>query len=191
MYNESYFNDKWRTVMKCLPTGGAYHFNLRQYGYDITKNIIADGSKIFDYACGLGLIDIQLEKEKNCKVYGCDISEVAVNYVNSKLKYKTHFKIGSDFFGSDYDYILAIYFLEHIKKPWEWVEQAFKFGKKVICIVPNNFRRSGEHKDMAWKNWTEFYRMFDQFNPVRIDGNKYPKSLSHAFKHPIILFNGK
>lgn len=62
MFNIEYYNERWTRIIKLLPMGGDYRFDRRQEGYDIIKNIISSGSKVFDYACGLGLISIQLQK---------------------------------------------------------------------------------------------------------------------------------
>jgi len=187
MYNAEYFNKKWENVIKSLPVGGNYRFDLRQYGYNIIKEYIKKNSKVFDYACGLGIIDIQLEKEKNCKVYGCDISETAINYINKNIK-KGKFKISDKIFGNKYDYLIAIYFLEHIKDPCEFLDKSLDVANEVIVAIPNNFNKNGEHIDMQWKSWESFFKLFKDFKIKRLDENKYPNSLIHAFKHPIFSF---
>ncbi len=186
--NVDYYNKKWIDVISKLPIGGNYRFDLRQNCYNIIKDYIKKDSKVFDYACGLGRINIQLAKEKGCKVSGCDISDVAVNYVNKKLNVDT-FNVSNIITGKDYDYILAIYFLEHISDPVQWVNSALKVGKKVIVVIPNDFNRHGEHINMKWSNWESFNDLFKDFKLKRLDDiegiNKYPYNLSKAFKHPI------
>lgn len=187
---DEYFDNKWKAIIPKMPQGGEYLFNLRQHGYDIVKDAISKNSKVFDYACGLGVIDKQLVKEKQCKVSGCDFSKVAIDYCNSNIE--GNFKLTDEIFGDNYDYILAIYFLEHIKNPVEWLKECFKKTGKVICVLPNNFRRNGEHIYMQWGNWVEFNNLFKEFKVTRLDNeSNYPSQLSRAFKHPIFLFEGK
>jgi hypothetical protein len=186
--SKEYFNKKWTNVINSMPNGGNYRFDLREHGHNIVCDNINPGKSVFDYACGLGVIDNMLEA-KGCTVSGCDISEVAIDYVK-KLTDGT-FKVGSEFFGGNYDYILALHFLEHIKDPVNWLNSAFKYGKNVIVILPNNFSKHGEHVDMQWSNWDEFYSMFDMFKIKRLDEGKYPNGLNAAFRHPIFIFKKK
>ena len=169
MTTSEYFDTKWRGVIKNLPTGGQYRFDLRKHGYDIMIDEVGKNKKVFDFACGLGIIDIELAK-KGCEVSGCDYSQVA-----------------SDVQGK-YDSILSIYYIEHIKDPVGYIDDMLKHCKKVITAIPNNFSAHGEHVHMAWNNWDSFYELFKKFKVKRIDEGKYPDTLIHAFKHPIITF---
>lgn len=190
IYNGDYFDTKWTHVIKQLPTGGVYRFDLRQYAFDIIKKYIKSNSSVFDFACGIGMIDIQLEKEKGCIVGGCDFSKVAVDYAASKCK-ESIFKQTDKIFGGQFDYVIAIYYLEHIKNPVEWLDEMFKHTKKVICVIPNDFHQHGEHIDMAWNDWDSFNELFKKFTITRLDDGKYPENLVRAFKHPIFLFESK
>jgi len=196
MNNETtveYFNHKWTQIINKLPVGGQYRYDLRQYAYDIVKDNIKDNSVIFDYACGLGTIDLQLKQEKDCKVYGCDYSSVAIDYINKKLK-TNNFKVTDKVFksGKKYDVLLAVYFLEHIINPAEKVKEFLTYSKKVIAVIPNDFNRHGEHINMAWNSWDTFYNIFNDFRVKRLDiidkKSKYPDNLTRAFKHPVVEF---
>jgi len=185
MFSEKYWNGKWSEVISKLPNGGKYFFNHRQHGYNIIKSAVARNSSVFDYACGLAIIDAQLRKEKACRVNGCDLSSIAVEY--AKKETGGDFRKGSEIFGGPYDYILAIYFLEHITNPASWCAKALKHGKRIIAALPNNFKRAGEHTKMAWTSWKSFYEIFSEFKIERIDEGKYPTTGLHdAFKHPIL-----
>jgi len=192
-----HYNRKWREIIKQMPQGGDYCFYMRQYGYDIIKDAIEPESLIFDFACGLGIIDIQLHNEKDCFICGCDISKVAVDYLKCNL-YGGHteppiIKVADRIFKNpdkprkEYDYILAIYFLEHVPDPVDWLDHAFKFGKKVIFSIPNNFKQAGEHELMAWHDWPSFYGLFRDFKLTRIDEGKYHKWLPEAYHHPTFI----
>lgn len=196
----NYYDSKWKTAIKGLPNGGAYRFDLRQHGYNLVKKAIPDGSTVFDYACGLGIIDIQLEKEKNCKVSGCDFSPVAVDYAKSQCT--GDFRVTDKVFNGPYDVIIAIYFLEHIPNPVEWCEMCFEKTEEIIVVLPRNFLHHGEHVDMAWKNWSHFFKMFEKYNPTRLDIKSGARQDAMAdrdvlypmigqFAHPIIKFTHK
>jgi hypothetical protein len=177
-----FYNDKWARVIRALPTGGQYRFDLRQHGYNQIVDAIPAGSRVFDYACGLGIIDKNLE-DKGCKVSGCDFSSVAIDYVNSQCT--GTYRVTDEIFGGPYDYIIAIYVLEHLKDPISWVKGCLQKADTVICAIPRDFRHAGEHVDMAWNNWEHFYELFSGFNVEKID--KYGKNMG-AFNHPIIKF---
>ena len=161
-HDNKYYDEKWKPVIAKLPQGGDYRFDLRQSGYNILKDAIKNEAKVFDYACGLGIIDIQLVKEKRCEVSGCDWSKVATDYISSQIK--GDFRNTDKFFGGKYDAVIAIYFLEHIKDPVSWLNEAMKVTDVVICALPNNFRKVGEHIDMAWRSWEEFNTLFKNYN---------------------------
>jgi SAM-dependent methyltransferase len=199
-HDAKYYDQKWNQIIPKMPVGGQYRFDLRKFGYDIAIDTIPEGSKVFDYACGLGYID-QLLKTKGCEVSGCDFSPVAVDYCKEKTG--GDFRTTGDFFGGPYDVILAAYFLEHIKEPQKWVEEALKFAPRVICHLPRNFSHHGEHIDMGWNNWGHFKQVFKDFEFMRLDTKegtefdtmkdediKYRPRLGQ-FAHPIVEFREK
>ncbi len=187
--SSEYFDSKWSEVIPHMPNGGVYRFNLRRHGYNIIRDYIKKDSIVFDFACGLSVMDDILVKEKGCVCFGCDISKVAVQYSHKNINMRV--KQTDQIFGDGYDYILALYFLEHIPDPVQWLKESFKRGKEIICMVPNNFNRRDEHKLMQWGNWKEFYELFKDFETERIDIDKYPKDLKEAFRHPIVTFKLK
>ncbi len=153
-----------------------YSFKERQYSYEIVKSLIPEGSSIFDYACGFAKISLQLEKEKECKIAGCDISQVAIKKVNHP-----NFYVGTKIKGK-YDYLIISHFLEHIKNPDAFVEECKKHAKEIIILVPNNFRKKGEHKLMAWSSFDEFEQIIKGAKRVEAE---YPADLESDFRCPI------
>jgi 2-polyprenyl-3-methyl-5-hydroxy-6-metoxy-1,4-benzoquinol methylase len=186
MPNSDFYDIKWRDLIKKLPDGGQYRYDLRSFGYKQINLNIKPYSKVFDYGCGLGIHSAML-KEAGCTVAGCDISQVAVDYCNKSMGVSSFYK-GEDIRGK-HDVIIADYFLEHIPDPVKWLKDALKCAPKVICSIPNDFRKVGEHKDMAWGSWDDFNTLFSTFKWKRIDN--YPADLCKAFKHPIIVFESK
>jgi hypothetical protein len=197
-HDASYYDRKWIETIKGMPVGGQYRFDIRKHGYKLACDAIPEGSKVFDYACGLGVID-QMLIEKDCVVSGCDFSPVAVDYC--KKETGGDFRVTGEIFGK-HDVVIAAYFLEHIKDAWEWVEMALEHAPRVICHLPRNFSHHGEHIDMSWSSWPDFIEKFKQFDFIRLDTHdekqidtmndndiKYPKI--GQFAHPIIEFRKK
>lgn len=190
MYSADHYDAFWKAIIKALPKGGSYRFDMRDEGYNIIKDTIPEGSKVFDYACGLGIISIKLSKEKDCSVYGCDWSAVAVEYVNMNIT-KGEFRHTDEIFGGKYDYIIVSHFLEHLEKPVEFLSEVFKHTDKAIISLPNNFRHVGEHVNMQWSNWAEFNNLFSDYDIERIDEGKYTSKTQSAWQHPIFIFKEK
>jgi len=151
---------------------------------------IPSGSRVFDFACGLAIIDHQLKMRKGCIVSGCDTSDVAINYIKGKMP-DADFRVSSEIFGGFYDFVLALHILEHFEKPVEWVRSAFKKSNSIIVIIPSSFSKAGEHKNMQWSNLKEFEELFAEFNIKRVDIGKYPSELHPAFKPPVFIFSKK
>ena len=199
-YGPEYYDNKWLAVLRNMPRGGDYRFDLRQKCYDLIKGVIPDGSKVFDYAAGLGIIDIQLQKNNACDVSGCDWSKVACDYIESQCP--GTFKQTDEVFGGPYDVIIAIYFLEHISDPVSWLEMCFKKTERVIVALPRNFSAHGEHIDMAWDSWPAFDKLFSDYKILRLDIKEGadPHTMADPdlvysgigqFAHPIIEFRRK
>jgi hypothetical protein len=181
-----YFNKKWLKVIQGMPSGGDYAFQYRKYGYEIIANFIKQGSKVFDFAAGLGVFSQLIKEKRDCIVAGNDFSNVAMDY--AKEITGGDFRTTGEIFGGPYDYVVANYFLEHIADPCKWLDDCFNFAPYVICSIPNNFRKVGEHVDMQWSNWEEFAKVFKKYKWYRIDEGQYYTQLHHAYKHPILVF---
>ena len=184
-YDSKYYDNKWTEIIKQMPKGGQYRFDLSKHSYNIISDHIGTGKKVFDYACGLGVLGQYLH---TTDLYGCDFSQVAVDYASQYGNFKTTGEI----FGDKYDYVIASYFLEHIKDPVKWVNDSLDKAKSVICSIPDNLRQQGEHSDMQWNSWDSFNELFKDFKVKQIDikddVSLYPNELPHAFKHPIMEF---
>jgi len=185
LYDDKYFDAKWNKIIPFLPKGGDYRYDLRSYGYQIIIDHIGPNKRVFDFACGLSIIGTKLARN-GCFVSGCDISPVAVQWCKEKVS--SDYRIGEDVFGGPYDYVVATYFLEHIPDPVFWIKKALRVAPAIICSLPNNFSRTGEHSLMAWNSWETFNKLFNCFEVERIDDGKYPPKLCGAYKHPTIEF---
>jgi len=187
MYTKEHYNEFWGDIIRQLPKGGSYRFDMRAEGYQKIMDLIPEGSKVFDYACGLAMVSIKLAKEKKCVVAGCDFSDVAVKF--AKEKSGGDFRTTDKVFGGPYDYIILSHYLEHVKDPAEMLRVMFKKAKNIIVSLPNNFRRVGEHVNMQWGDWDEFKFLFKEFSYERVD-NGYSTKTHHAWHRPIFLFKG-
>lgn len=190
MTSAAYFDKKWIEIIGKMPQGGPYRFDLRRYGYDIVVNWISAGARVFDFACGLSVLSKRLVDEKQCSISGCDISGKAIEY-SSKIIPGGDFRITDKIFGSDYKYVVASYILEHLEKPVEFIRDALTVSEQVICLLPNNFLKKGEHINLQWSSWESFAELFKDFIFARIDINRYPKDLKRDFCHPIVVFTAK
>lgn len=173
-FNKDWWNGFW------LRHGSQDGYNLlrRQYSYNVAKSLIPVESSVFDYACGLATISLQLEKEKHCKIAGCDISLEVIKKVNKKTFY-----VGDTITGY-YDYIIISHFLEHITNPEECVEHCKEHGKNIVIIIPNNFRKAKEHCLMKWSSFEEFEALIKGAQRVKTN---YPDALENDFKAPVYL----
>ena len=190
MTSAEYFDNKWKPIIKAMPNGGAYRYDLRKYGYNIIVDYIKRESRVFDYACGLPVVSKMLIDNKDCIVAGCDFSSIAIIYAKTELP-KYEWKKSSEIFGTYYDYIIASYLLEHLEYPVEFVDYALRFTNELICSLPNNFKHTGEHINMQWDSWDSFNKLFKDFHHFRIDIGEYPPDLKKDFQHPIVVFKRK
>jgi len=86
---------------------------------------IKPGSSILDVGCGEGFLMEYLLREKNCKVFGIDISRKAIEIVRSKGMEGEVRDIDEK-----YDYILFVEVLEHLKYPHKVLVEACKHANE-------------------------------------------------------------
>ena len=181
-----YYNKRWENTIKLLPKGGDYRNDLRSRGWQLIADYIGNNKKVFDFATGVSNLPKFLQF-KECDVYGCDFSEVAVGYASQY----GNFKVSGEIYGEGYDFITACQFLEHIDNPVEWVANALTKCKELIISIPNNFRQQGDHYLMQWSNWDEFNNLFTDFNMERIDTKEAYNGIHEAWNHPTFVFTKK
>ena len=103
---------------------------------------IKPGSSILDVGCGEGFLMEYLLREKNCKVFGIDISRKAIEVVRSKGMEGEVRDVDEKGLGlsrdEKYDYILFVEVLEHLKYPHKVLVEACKHANEgVIVTLPN------------------------------------------------------
>jgi len=181
-----YYDKRWLETIALLPTGGAYRLDLRNRAWKIIADYIGKDKKIFEFATGVSNLPEYL-KDNNCKITGCDFSQVAVDFA----KEFGDFKKTDEIYGDNYDFITACQFIEHIKDPASWIREALNKAPEIVCSIPNNFRQVGDHYLMQWKNWEEFNRLFEEFEINRLDTPEMYAGNHSAWNHPVFTFKKK
>ena len=134
MNNTKYYNTK------------VDYYNLykqNNYGNPLILKYVKKGSIVFDVGCNTGNLAKGLTEIKNCKIYGVDISDKALEIAS---KYLADYKLldlenfsSFPFSHINFDYIVLADVLEHIRNPYEVlkkIQDQLKY-KKVIVSLPN------------------------------------------------------
>lgn len=158
--NPEYWNSKW-TKKEC---GGRYGENQ----YHFLKDILPKEEKftLLDLGCGRGAgIGYLAEQFSRATITGLDFSEKAVDIARDKYKSNHNLKFYCDdvykYKSSQFDYIIMIELLEHLRKPHDIIEKYLPLTKKAIYI------------SIPWTNWDcaeHIYAYGDKVNPFEMWG---------------------
>lgn len=102
-------------------------------------SLVDPNTSVLDVGCGSGRVIRGLKKDKNCKVFGMDISQVAISIlrrygINGLVTNANDF---SDL--TPYDVIILSHTLEHISDDKQLIKKVARNTKKYCIIaVPNN-----------------------------------------------------
>ncbi|MCK4554132.1 methyltransferase domain-containing protein [Candidatus Parcubacteria bacterium] len=112
---------------------------LREREY-IFIDLIEEGSKVLDIACGMSPFLIKLKEKKKCDVIAFDVSGKAVeeqkkNGVRAEVR-----DIGSPDFelSGDFDYIVLSEIIEHLVYPEKLINKIKHKAKYLIISLPNS-----------------------------------------------------
>ncbi len=118
--------------------------------YSIVSKHITPNSKVLDVGCSTGYLGSYLADVKNCTVYGIDIDRKSLLKAEETGKYialecvnldnKEDLEILQKKFPEDFDYILILDVLEHLKDPsiaFLSLLQHLKENGKLIVSIPN------------------------------------------------------
>jgi methionine biosynthesis protein MetW len=109
-------------------------------GYDLVLSIVPDGSKVLDLGCGDGILLHRLQKEKDVKGFGVEISESGVSKCVEKGLYCYQGDIDeglSDYRDNSFDFVILNLTLQNTKKPRYVLKETMRIGKKAIISFPN------------------------------------------------------
>jgi len=122
--------------------------------FQMISEEIKDNTKVLDIGCGKGEFIGYLDKYKfNMKLFGCDMSDVAINYCRKELP-KHSFCVGNidnqlrECGKEQFDYVVCEEVIEHIESPENLIKDIgylLKDFGKLILTTPYNNSIVGEH----------------------------------------------
>ncbi len=113
------------------------HSNI---GYDLVLSLVPEGSRVLDLGCGNGILLQRLQKEKNVKGFGVEISESGVSQCVEKGLYCYQGDIDeglSDYRDNSFDFVILNLTLQNTKKPRYVLKETMRIGKKALISFPN------------------------------------------------------
>ena len=150
--------DDWHSmgIDKFYRDTDVYLYGLIEYStWNRLENILLPltkqhGQKILDYGAGIGAVSIPLTQ--NNDVYYYDLpskTQDFARYMVNKLDVKLTFLEKDDIWTREYDVIICVDVLEHLKKPMELVEKITKHLKKGQYFLTSGLDFSiGDHTPM-------------------------------------------
>lgn len=117
--------------------------NLAYGKYDYAVDMIKDGQKVLDLACGLGIFAIKVKnKYPSCEVWAYDQSDSMVNDLKKEREDITWqvATIGNEDMPNDFDFVFAGDVVEHLDDPSTVFKDAFshlKQGGKLVVTTPD------------------------------------------------------
>ncbi len=115
-------------------------FDAIRLDYRIIYQIIEPEARVLDLGCGSGELLFFLAKEKNAKVSGIELSEVAIYKCVEKGLSVFHGDIDSglsEYPDKSFDYVILNQSMQELKKADFVIKEALRVGRKVIVGFPN------------------------------------------------------
>lgn len=182
---KNYYNEIWREKL-----------SLKQYSslearwrtrWDFAQEKIPSGSKVLDAACGDGVLGEFLIKEKDCSVYGLDISDYALERARDRGLKTFECNLSLERFPFEDEFFDAVVFacsIEHLMFPEKALNEAYRVLKNkglLIVTLPNvanfknrlSFLRGQTSEDFLHINPGEdmhfkFYNYKDEFEKLTL-----------------------
>ena len=107
--------------------------------FEIIASMVEYNSSVLDLGCGDGTLGEKLIKERNCKVVGVDISEVAVKYAQRKGVNAIVGDLDEPLNFDDNTYVILCDVLEHLFDPMFALKEALRVSKKYVIVAFPNF----------------------------------------------------
>jgi methionine biosynthesis protein MetW len=111
--------------------------------WDFAVANISAGYKVLDVGCGDGILGESLIREKNCEVFGLDVSEYALSFAQERGARVTQCDASTDTFpfaDNTFDAVTMSCLLEHIMHPEHALLEARRVVKpsgKIVITIPN------------------------------------------------------
>lgn len=138
---KTYYENEWK-VKLARPEYQTIERRWRSRWQFAAENIEAN-AVVLDVACGDGVLGELLMQEKNCKVYGIDLSDYAIDLSRARGVIAEYCDMSEDRFpfeDNTFDYITMLCSIEHIIDPVHAISEAkrvLKPGGKMIITLPN------------------------------------------------------
>ena len=113
---------------------------LAREDYRIIGEMVEPGSRVLDLGCGEGLLMAWLERSRNCRARGVEISPAKVRQALSAglSVYQGDIDQGlADYPDNAFDYVILSQTLQEIRGPREVLREMLRVGKRAIVAFPN------------------------------------------------------
>src|SRR3990167_10673366 len=135
-----YWNQQWHSGVKKFPL----------YTMNMIKRLVPKEASVLDIGCGNGKFLRKLIEEKNCKCFGIDISEVAIDEMrNAGIDGIVTSAENLDSIEGEFDIVTASHIFEHIDNDEGLMRNIARLTKQfAIITVPNDCsypEETGEH----------------------------------------------
>ena len=130
-------------------------------------------SSVLDIGCGVGVFLNRARKEKNCSVYGVDISPVAIGLLSRQGMEGHVYNSDTDELTLDrkFDIIVVTGLLEHVtyeNRLLEAIQQNLAFGGTAFISVPNNNLSKNKEHLRTYNTETLYNALLPYFSKILI-----------------------
>lgn len=141
--------------------------------------LVPEDSSVLDIGCGQGRV-LSMVKQKNCKVYGLDISPIAIELLKSNgIDGEVANAENMDKIEGKYDIVICAHLFEHITKHAKLIKNIRRLcGKFAILAVPDNICYPdpvGEH-----------VRKYSKEQFTKLISKHFDKIEDHSLPHHIV-----